>query len=150
NGGPQIPGTPGSLAPTSTRGVRPNPEALKLLEVAPERLRREHEAAQAGAPRSTPAPPPHVAAAPPNENVPVAPLPRPSFGHGTTERPMTDRKTSPPVPPSPNGTFSGPVPSSHTGAPTPAGPALNTEPGKGPTGRQPVNRSPEPVPPRPN
>jgi uncharacterized protein DUF6600 len=148
-GGPQIPTTPGSLTPTTARGVRPAPEVLKHLEVAPERMRHEHEAARAASPRAASLPPQHVTAAPPNGDSPVAPLPRPSFGQGTTERPMTDRKASP-VPPRPSGAFSGSVPLSHAGPPTPAVPALKTEPGKGPTGRQIVGRPAEPVsPPRP-
>jgi hypothetical protein len=127
-GGPQIPATPGSLAPTSAHGVRPAPEVLKRLEVAPERLRREREAAESNAPRPASAPPPHAAVAPASPEGPVTPLPRPSFGHGTTERPMTDRRAAS-TPPRLNGR-GGPVSPGPAGA-LPADRSLRTEPPRG-------------------
>jgi FecR protein len=143
-GAPDIPATSRSLTPTSVRGVRPAPEVLKRLEVAPERMRHEREAAQAGAPRAASMPPQHVAVAPANDNPPVAPLPRPSFGRGTTERPMTDRKATV-APPRVNGP-GGPVPG-HAGAPTTAERPLKTDGPKGPASPQVAGHPAAPVPP---
>jgi hypothetical protein len=128
-GGPEISSTPASLAPTAARGIRPGPEVLKRLEVAPERLRREREVAEAGTPRAAPLPPQHAAVAPSVAEGPVTPLPRPSFGQGTTERPMTDRKGTA-APPRLNGGLGSPIPPGHAGAPT-TNRATKTEPAKG-------------------
>jgi len=144
-GPPQVSSTPASLTPTAARGVRPAPEIVKRLEVAPERLRHEQETAGASARRPTVSPRANVTAPNPGEDEPVAPLLRPSFGHGTTERQMTDRKPSP-APPRPSGAFSGSVPTSHTGLPTPAAPALKAEPGKEPAAQPLAKRPPEPTP----
>ena len=143
--GPEIQASSRSLAPTAVRGVRPAPEVLRRLEVAPERVRHEREAAQAGSPRSVSTPPPHVAVTPANENGPVTPLPRPSFGRGTTERPMTDRKATG-APPRVNGP-GGPVPPAYPGAPA-AGARVLTSPGpKGHANSQLAGHPAQPAPP---
>jgi len=142
---PQISATSASLAPTAVRGVRPSPEVVKRLEVKPQRVRHEQEVPVTVAPRVASAPSQSGSGPKPDPQELVAPLPRPSFGHGTPERPMTDRKLSP-APPRPSGAFSGSVPPGHAGQPTPAAPAFNTEPGKEP-GRQVASRPAESVPP---
>lgn len=131
-----------SVVPTARRGVRPPEAALKRLEIAPERLRREREA--------TTATPTGPAVTKSELREPVGPLPRPSFGHGTPERPMVDRRTlpgpprahaSPPVMPATSS------PPRNEGAKTPAGPPLQPAPrpalapAPGPTGPPPSIRS---------
>ena len=149
-GGPEIPASSRSLAPTSVRGVRPPPEVLKRLEVAPERMRHEREAAHAGSPRPVSPPPQHVSVAPASDNTPITPLPRPEFGRGTTERPMTDRKATvgPPRITGPGG----PVPG-HGGAPTAPERPLTTDGPKGPASPpavgHPATQVPTPMKPSP-
>jgi hypothetical protein len=106
--GPEVSVTAASFVPTTTRGIRPPDESLKRPVVATRPARRESEAtapgAQLGVPRTVTLPPERLVSVPkPQPLEPGAGPPRPSFGPGTVERPMTDRKPSP-APPRPGAT----------------------------------------------
>jgi hypothetical protein len=99
HGGPEVSVTPASIVPTTTRGIRPPDESLKRPVVATRPARRQLEGtapgAQPGVPRIVSLPPEHLVTVSKPHQEPGDGPPRPSFGSGTIERPMTDRKPSP-------------------------------------------------------
>ena len=150
---PQISGTPASLVPSTTRGIRPPAGALRRLEVAPERVRRGREAPSpvptAGAPHGAPLSRPDLTVAKPSAPDTGTPLPRPSFGRGTAERPMADRRTPPAPPPR---VHPAPVPSpvppvTHgpNGGPPQVGESVKPETAKGGVIRRPSEGSATPA-----
>ena len=124
--GPEISPAPASFAPTTVRGVRPPEESLKRPVVATRPAHRGPEAtgAQPGQPRTVSLPPERIVTVPKPGPQGLGGAPRPSFGRGSVERPMTDR-TPPPAPPRPGPTSVGPP------SPVPLGPPSST-------GRSPV------------
>jgi hypothetical protein len=146
--GPEIAATPASFVPTTTRGIRPPDETLKRPVVATRPARRESEVTASGAQpegrRTMSLPPERLVSVPkPQQQELGGGPPRPSFGHGTIERPMNDRKPSP-APPRPGPTAVGPLGPRQADAPS--SPGRQTEPspiyGKGPSGPPPVTGHP--------
>jgi hypothetical protein len=136
DGAPHVTATPASLTPRLARGVRPPDETLKRSVVATRPARRERETAApdapAGAARAVTLPPQRLVVAKPEATEQAGAAPRPSFGHGTPERPMADRKVSA-APPRPAGAAVQPAPAGPAHASVPAARPPRTEPGKGPT-----------------
>jgi hypothetical protein len=139
HGSPEASTTPASFAPTTVRGIRPPEDSLRRPVVATRPARREAEAAAPSAPSGDR----RMVSLPPERLVSVPKLgprelgggpPRPSFGHGTVERPMTDRKPSP-APPRPGAGSVGPLYPRSAVPPSPPGRQALPPPavGKGPS-----------------